>query len=308
MAIECSYELAKAMLELAKKEFKAINSYGNYVEAAPHIVNVVEYLAKALLYAIKAEDKKVCKKARQSHDVSELLVREYASCPIPLSEQEEKAIVGIALLNAMLCNSVVRSLTRYGAEPLGILFPKAARKSANILHEWKEVFEHIVKLLKKYYNVVERVVEKAGTWYIEVTEHSFVEHREGNRNVKRAMVVISRLRPTALYGHARVRIRLHDNLVDRTYRVRVVFKAERSGIAPVRCEVCLWDRQGKLANDDGMGSPKDYIYLAGGKGAVTVYAGRVDNKTIREIEPRVWKPGGIKEITVVIEEEIAHQS
>ena len=170
MAIECSYELAKAMLKLAEKELKAINSYGDVVEATPHIANVAEYLAKALLYAIRAEDRKVCEKARQSHDVSGFLVRVYASRPIPLSEQEAKAVVGVALLNAMLCNNVVRDLIRYGAEPLGILFSEATRKNINILREWKEVFTHIVGLLKKYHNVVERVVEKAGTWYIEVTE------------------------------------------------------------------------------------------------------------------------------------------
>jgi len=71
--------------------------------------------------------------------------------------------------------------------------------------------------------------------------------------------------------------------------------------------VCLWKREGQrveLANDDGTGSPKDYIYLAGGEGAITVYAGRVNNVTICEIEPRVWKPGGVKVIEVTIEESI----
>lgn len=75
----------------------------------------------------------------------------------------------------------------------------------------------------------------------------------------------------------------------------------------MRCEVCLWKREGQrveLANDDGTGSPKDYIYLAGGEGAITVYAGRVNNVTICEIEPRVWKPGGVKVIEVTIEESI----
>ena len=58
----------------------------------------------------------------------------------------------------------------------------------------------------------------------------------------------------------------------------------------------------KLVNDDGFGSPKDYIYLAGGEGVITVYAGRIDNMTVHEIEPRVWKPGGVKVIEVTIEE------
>ena len=82
----------------------------------------------------------------------------------------------------------------------------------------------------------------------------------------------------------------------------VTFKAEKEVISPVRCEVCLWDKRGQLANNDGTGSPKDYIYLTGSEGKVVVYAGRINNDVINEIEPRVWKSGGIREIEVTIEE------
>jgi len=97
-------------------------------------------------------------------------------------------------------------------------------------------------------------------------------------------------------------MRLRDELLDKTYKVTVTFRAGKEVITPVRCEVCLWDKKGQLANNDGRGSPKDYIYLTGGMSKVTVYAGKVDNKVVHEVEPRVWRPGGIDSIEVTIEE------
>ena len=310
--MECSYELAESMLKLAEKELEIIRSHKTrIVEYAHHIANATEYLAKALIYAINV-DEDICKKTRKNHDVSELLVKVYTRSSIPLREDDVKAIAGIAFLNAMLCNKAVRDIIRYGVEPLGILFHEATTKSLTILDEWRELLEHALNLLNKYYKKVEDIVKRAGTFVIEVTPHSFSEKHEQGRSrddvtVKQAKIVIAKLRPTAKYAHARVRIRLHEELLNKTYKVLVKFKVGNEIRAPVRCEVCLWKREGQhveLANDDGTGSPKDYMYLVGGEGAITVYAGRVDNATICEIEPRVWKPGGVKVIEVTIEESI----
>ena len=197
-----------------------------------------------------------------------------------MQEDDVKAIAGIAFLNAMLCNSTIRGIIRYGIEPLGILFHEATTKSSIILYEWRELLEHAVSLLDKYYGKVKDLVKRAGTFIIEVTPHSFLERREGDRVVRHSKVIISTLRPTAKYAHAKVRIRLHEELLNKAYRVLVKFKVGGEIKAPVRCEVCLWEgeeQRVKLANDDGTGSPKDYIYLAGGEGTITVYAGRVNN-------------------------------
>ncbi len=206
----------------------------------------------------------------------------------------------------MLCNKVVRAIVRYGVESLGILFHEAAKKTTSVLYEWEELLEHVVKLLDKYYNKSRVIVKRAGTFVIEVTKHSFSERREGNRIVRYARILISKPRPTAKYAHARVRIRLCDELLNRTYKVSVKFRTGNEIAAPVRCEVCLWDKDGRLANNDGTGSPGDFIYLSGGEGKVTVNAGKVGNNVIQEIEPRVWKPGGIRTIEVTIEKVTKH--
>ena len=309
--MDCSYELAESMLKLAEKELEVIRGHkAEVVEYAPHIANAVEYLAKALIYAINI-DEDICEKTRKSHDVSELLIKVYTQSPIPLQEDDVKAIAGVAFLNAMLCNSVVRGIIRYGVEPLGILFHEATAKTPTILHEWKELLKHAVSLLNKYHGKVENIVKRAESFTIEVTPHSFLERRESNRVVRQAKIIIPTLRPTAKYAHARVRIRLHEELINKTYKVLVKFKAGSDIKAPVRCEVCLWRKEGQhieLANDDGNGSPRDYIYLVGGEGVITVYAGEFNNMTIREIEPRVWKPGGVKVIEVVIEENAEESS
>ena len=305
--MECSYELAESMLKLAERELEIIHARETkVVEYAPHIANATEYLAKALVYAINI-DEDTCREVRKRHDVSELLIKVYTGSSIPLQEDDVKAIAGIAFLNAMLSNNTIRGIIRYGIEPFGILFHEATAKSFIILYEWKELLEHAVSLLKKYHGKVKNVVKRAGTFFIEVTPHSFLERRESDRVVRHSKVIISTLRPTARYAHARVRIRLHEELLNKTYRVLVKFRVGGEIKAPVRCEVCLWNREGRrveLANDDGTGSPKDYIYLAGGEGTITVYAGQINNKKIREIEPRVWKPGGVRVIEVIIEESI----
>ncbi len=307
LEIKCSYELAEAMLRLAERDLgmiqKMLSRKHDIVELAPHIANVSEYLAKALIYAINI-DKNVCRKTRDWHDVSELLINVYTQYPIPLYEEDIKAIAGIAFLNAMLCNSAVRNIIRYGVEPLGVLLHEVATKPLNVPYEWKGLLEHALNLLNKYHGKVKEIVERAGTFIIEVTPHSFSEESrkdDEDKSVKQAKITIP-LRPTAKYAHARVRIRLRDELLNKTYKVTVTFKAGKEVIAPVRCEVCLWDKKGQLANNDGTGSPKDYIYLAGGMGKVTVYAGKVDNNIVHEIEPRIWKPGGIESIEVTIEE------
>ena len=308
LEIKCSYELAEAMLRLAERDLGIIQEMlsrkHDVVELAPHIANVSEFLAKALIYAINI-DKDVCEKARDWHDVSELLIYVYTRCPVPLYEDDVKAIAGIAFLNAMLCNRAVRNIIRYG---VGVLLHEVATKPLNVPYEWKGLLEHALNLLNKYYGDVKKIVERAGTYVIEVTPHSFSEESQKDdedKPVKQAKIAISTLRPTAKYAHARVRIRLCGELLNKTYKVTVMFKAEKEVVAPVRCEVCLWKRKDQsevLVNNDGTGSPKDYIYLIGHKGRVTVYAGKVDNNVIHEIEPRVWKPGGIESIEVTIEE------
>ncbi len=303
--MECTYELAESMLKLAERELRIIRSNNTRIaEYAPHIADAAEYLAKALIYAINI-DENICEKTRRNHDVSKLLVTVYTRSPVPLKRDDVKAIAGIAFLNAMLCNSITRGIIRYGIEPLGILFHEATAKSFTILHEWGEMFEHAVNLLNSYYEKVRELIKRAETFVIEVTPHSFKEARENDRVIRQAKIIISTLRPTAKYAHARIRIKLQNNLLNKAYKVLVKFKVGGMVKAPIRCEVCLWKKersQVELANDDGTGSPKDYIYLAGGEGTITVYAGRIDNMTISEIEPRVWKPGGVKSIEVTIRE------
>jgi len=291
--VECSYELAESMLEFAKKEIDGVGE--NVVENVHRLVNAVEYLAKALIYAADVGGE-LCNKARKRHEVSRLLIEAYAKAPIPLSEEDAKAVVGIAFLNAMLCNSVVRDTVRYGVEPFGMPLQEAVKKSPNILYEWEKVLRHTKELLDKYYTRAEEIVKRVGTLYIEVTQHSFVEEQ----GVKRARFVLLP-RPTARYAHARVRIKLPND--GRRYRVEVKFIGE-AAVAPVRCEVCIWEEEDekekkyRLVNDDSTGSPRDYIYLAGGEGVIVV-----DVKGGQEVEPRVWKPGGVKKIEVVIEKE-----
>lgn len=211
--MECSYELAESTLKLAEKELEIIRVHKTRViEYAPHIANATEYLAKALIYAINV-DKDTCRETRKRHDVSELLVKVYTGSSIPLQENDVKAIAGIAFLNAMLCNSTIRGIIRYGIESLGILFHEATTKSSIILYEWRELLEHAVSLLDKYYGKVKDIVKRAGTFIIEVTPHSFLERREGDRVIKQTKIIISTLRLTANYVHARVRISLQDNLL-----------------------------------------------------------------------------------------------
>jgi len=273
------------MLKFAKKELDGVG--GSVVENVHRLVNAVEYLAKALIYAADVGGE-LCNKARKRHEVSRLLIEAYAKVPIPLSEEDVKAVVGIAFLNAMLCNSVVRGTVRYGVEPFGMSLQEAVKKSPNILYEWKDMFQHVKELLDKYYKRAEDIVKKVGTLYIEVTQHSFVV----GQGVRRARFILLP-RPTARYAHARVRIKLPKD--GGKYRVEVKFIGE-AAVAPVRCEVCIWEKD-RLVNDDGTGSPRDYIYLAGGEGVVVV-----DAEGGQEVEPRVWKPGGVKKIEVTIEE------
>jgi len=205
------YELAESMLKLAERELEIIRAHKTrMVEYAPYIANATEYLAKALIYAINV-DEDTCRKTRKSHDVGELLVKVYTGSPIPLQEDDVKAIAGIAFLNAMLCNNTIRGIIRYGIESLGILFHEATTKSSTILYEWRELLEHAVSLLDKCYGKVKDIVKRAGTFIIEVTPYSFLERREGDRVVRQSKIIISTLRPTAKYAHARVRIRLHEN-------------------------------------------------------------------------------------------------
>jgi len=275
--VECSYELAESMLEFAKKELDGVGE--NVVENVHRLVNAVEYLAKALIYAADVGGE-LCKEARRRHEVSRLLMEAYAKAPIPMSEEDAKAVVGIAFLNAMLCNSVVRGTVRYGIEPFGMPLQEAVKKSPNILYEWKDMFQHVKKLLDKYCEKAEDIVKRAGTLYIEVTRHSFTG--------------ILLPRPTARYAHARVRIRLPKD--GGKYRVRVKFVGEVA-VVPVRCEVCIWDGS-RLVNDDGTGSPKDYIYLVREEGEIGI-----DVRGGQEIEPRVWKPGRVKKIEVTVEKD-----
>ena len=293
--MECSYELAKSMLELAEKELDIVELHKDkIVEYAPHIANVAEYLAKALIYAINT-DNNICKEVRRKHDVSKHLIDVYTRSPISLQEDDVRAIAGIAFFNAMLCNNTIRGIIRYGIEPLGILFREATAKSSRIQSEWKELLQYAFRLLKRYKGKVKDIVRRAEIFTIELTSHSFED--------RRAKVLLVTLRPTARYAHARVRIRLHEDVLhNKQYKVQVRFKAGNEIKAPVRCEVCLWNKEGRLANDDDTGSPKDYIYLAGGEGTIIVKAGQVQNKVINEIEPRVWKPGGVKVIEIIMEE------
>ena len=101
---------------------------------------------------------------------------------------------------------------------------------------------------------------------------------------KIAKKIIKTLRPTALYAHARVRIRLANHILGSKYDVEVEFKPSKNLKAPVRCEVCLCDEEGKLFNKDMTGSPKDYVWVTGGEDVVKVVAGKVGDVIIKEIE------------------------
>jgi len=188
------------MLRQAEEQIKCISKEKELSGLVPRISYAVEYLAKALIYAMEP-DKKICERTRKEHNVSELLVKACAKSPIPLTYEEVKAIAGIAFLNAMLCNRAVRAIIFYGVEALSITFPEAARKAIRVLEDWRKIIWNVVDLLKNYYSIAKRIIEKAGTFIIEVTEHDF-KARNGERIAKK---VIRALRPTALYAHARVR-------------------------------------------------------------------------------------------------------
>jgi len=267
------------------------------VEFIPRMAQAVEYLAKALIYALNV-DEGVCKDVRRKHDVYDLLIEVCRASPVSLTWEEVKAIAGIAILNAMFCNSVTWSVARYGLEGLGVRFSEVTRKSKSVLEGWEDILENVVRLLRSYSRIVEQIIRKANTFVVEVTKHDFEAVEDRKSVIKR----ICKLRPTASYAHARIRIRFVDELLSYSYRVSVKFKCEENLKVPVRCEVCLWDRFGKLVNGY-KGSPKDYIYLTGGEGTVVVRAGRVGFATVSEIEPRVWNPGGVKEIEIRIEKE-----
>jgi len=133
--VKCSYELAESMPKLAKKELDGVG--GNVVENVHRLINAVEYLAKALIYATDVSGES-CEKARERHEVSRLLVEIYAKAPIPLSEEDVKAVVGIAFLNAMLCNSVVRNTVRYGESRWACRYKRRRKKSPYVLYDWEK--------------------------------------------------------------------------------------------------------------------------------------------------------------------------
>jgi len=221
------------MLEFAKKELDGVGE--NVVENVHRLVNAVEYLAKALIYAVDVGGE-LCEEAGKRHEVSRLLIEAYAKAPIPLSEEDVKAVVGIAFLNAMLDNGVVRDTVRYGVEHFGMPLQEAVKKSPDVLHEWKDMFQHVKKLLDKYYKRAEEIVKKAGTLRIEVTQHSFVEER----GVRRARFILSP-RPTARYAHARVRIKLPKD--GGKYKVKAKFVGEAAVVHIWRQKVLLLRKQ-----------------------------------------------------------------
>jgi len=169
--VECSYELAESMLKFAKKELDGVGE--NVVENVHRLVNAVEYLAKALIYAADVSGE-LCNKARKRHEVSQLLIEAYAKAPMPLSEEDVKAVVGIAFLKRHVEQQRCTHTVRYGVEPFGMPLQEAVKKSPNILYEWMDMFQHLKELLNKYYTKAEGIVRRAETLYIEVTQHSSV--------------------------------------------------------------------------------------------------------------------------------------
>ncbi len=191
------------------------------------------------------------------------------------------------MLNAMFCNEVTWNIARYGFESFGLRIPEFARKTPIIFSDWNDMLRNSVSILEQCYQIIKRVIKKAELFIIEITEHDF-----DNDEVVKEIVP----RPTAYYAHARVRIRLRDELLQQPYEVKVEFEIKPKKVA--RCEVCLWDKYNKLTNDLN-GSPKDFIYIKD-KGSITVKAGKINNIIVRDIEPRVWLPGKVKRIKVKI--------
>ncbi len=275
------YELAESMLRAFEEELKYIRS-SNCVDVVSRIAQATEYLAKALIHAMGWNTK-----VRKDHEVSKSVIKICRNSPVPLSENEIRAIVGVAMLNAMFCNEVVWSVVRYGFESLALRLPEFAEKTPLIFSDWRDMLRNSVSLLEQYYPVIKDIVKEAGTFVIEVTEHDF----EDGKVIKEIEP-----RPTARYAHARIRVRLCDELLQQSYQVKVEFEVESE--KGVRCEVCLWNKDGELANDH-KGSPKDFIYIKD-KGSITVKAGNVNGEIIKDIEPRVWLAGKAKKIKVEI--------
>ncbi len=275
------YELAESMLRAFEEELKYIRS-SNYVDTVPRIAQATEYLAKALIHAMGWNEN-----VKKDHEVSKFVINICRTSPVPLSENEIRAIVGVAILNAMLCNRVMWNVAKYGFESLALRPPEFAEKTPFTFSDWREMLRNCVSLLERYYQVVKNIVKKAGTFVIEVTEHDL----EDGKVIKEIEP-----RPTARYAHARVRVRLCDELLWQSYQVRTEFEVESE--KGVHCEVCLWDKDDNLVNarDD---SPKDFIYIKD-RGSITVKAGNVNGVIIRDIEPRVWLTENVKKIKVEI--------